>query len=976
MMQKDYLNSLSDSLPPPSYPAYLRGKFAGIPRGRLASGVLAALAIFCSPVAFAADFVFDKDHTHLSECYGDGYPARAWTITGYVAPMSGATFDFLTEGVEFGSDRRMTGIFFHRIHDASVKDSVFNVVVDSRSPIRSSFFGIATNASDNLRLTGNSLNLSTQNNDSENPTPHITGTSKQLHLIHVEGSTALTEWVETSPGHMTQVTVEPARGSNDALIEDNHMIVHDFISDGVVATVSSLYLGGTVSGNTLAVEDSQVKRIDGVTASSQTRDGGESQSLKILNNVTRVTNVTFNELRGAYLSGAKNADRLDGNELYVTNPTISAKWSTSKVIAQHLASVSSNSDRNQPYQDVVNGYLEVTGTFKADSEAGDNQSFEFGAAYSMMSGVRNNHVLFKDLTSEVSEKMIQWKTYGGYSQDKGDAVENSVTFDNAQFDGGKTIYGGVARGGSASTNKVEILNGSRISGIVIGAYAAEKATDSNVTVVDSAVSGTLALFNGKNATTTYGSGTLTIKGNSDVTQAVLLPYMTSRADTDSSLSSYKGTTDTTLLLDGFNGGVQQLGDSLKNAAFDHVRFLNQVWSTEGALLNVDGSTSFKTSSLEDHALSFTNADDATKGGTITLVESTDQIRYLDEDPPVSKEIVASAGTALEFSGTVDFGEKSITYTVQGEHSAEQTTLVGDSRLASAAFVNQSTDLLERVFHGFTLSRDKYGLMTFATAEGSKSDYDLSSPIKVNGWSFLAGVRSVSPTDWGDLTSALFVEYGEGNYRTKNEHLGMNFRTDGDLQYVGAGIAVRLMTPSSLYVEGSVRAGELRSDLDRALMDANGNFYDADTESFYGGLHVGTGFIAQPFSSMKLDSYAKYFFTYTDSDRFTISNFNETYEFESISSHRLRLGTRASWRVANVTFLLGLAGEYEFDGESDMIAANAPERTSDLGGFSAFAEVGLNVRPSASSPWQFDVQVRGWEGQRDAVSGMATINYLF
>lgn len=126
--------------------------------------------------------------------------------------------------------------------------------------------------------------------------------------------------------------------------------------------------------------------------------------------------------------------------------------------------------------------------------------------------------------------------------------------------------GGVARGGSASTNKVEILNGSRISGIVIGAYAAEKATDSNVTVVDSAVSGTLALFNGKNATTTYGSGTLTIKGNSDVTQAVLLPYMTSRADTDSSLSSYKGTTDTTLLLDGFNGGVQQLGDSLNRNA--------------------------------------------------------------------------------------------------------------------------------------------------------------------------------------------------------------------------------------------------------------------------------------------------------------------------------------------------------------------------------------------------------------------------
>lgn len=91
---------------------------------------------------------------------------------------------------------------------------------------------------------------------------------------------------------------------------------------------------------------------------------------------------------------------------------------------------------------------------------------------------------------------------------------------------------------------------------------------------------------------------------------------------------------------------------------------------------------------------------------------------------------------------------------------------------------------------------------------------------------------------------------------------------------------------------------------------------------------------------------------------------------------MRLGTRVSWSTANVTFMLGLAGEYEFDGESDMIVANAPERTSDIGGFSAFAETGSSMRPGASSPWQFEVHVRGWEGRRDAVSGMATANSLF
>ena len=137
-----------------------------------------------------------------------------------------------------------------------------------------------------------------------------------------------------------------------------------------------------------------------------------------------------------------------------------------------------------------------------------------------------------------------------------------------------------------------------------------------------------------------------------------------------------------------------------------------------------------------------------------------------------------------------------------------------------------------------------------------------------------------------------------------------------------------------------------------------------------------GYIFKPTNYFELDSYAKYFFTYTDSDNFRIEKYNETYNFESISSHRLRLGTRVSTRQNNIMFMFGLAGEYEFDGESDMFVANASTQTSDLGGFNAFAEAGISLRPSAGSPWQFDAQVRGWEGTKEAVTGLITVNYAF
>ena len=365
------------------------------------------------------------------------------------------------------------------------------------------------------------------------------------------------------------------------------------------------------------------------------------------------------------------------------------------------------------------------------------------------------------------------------------------------------------------------------------------------------------------------------------------------------------------------------------------------------------------------------------GSSITLVsvenDGSQTLLYVDPDSPDTRTLKGNAGTSTEFTGDIFFGDKEITYSIEDVEPAEQTFLVGDARAAASAFVNQGSDLLERVFHGFTLSREKYGFMTFATAEGIKSNYDMSDSLKINGWNFLAGVRSVNSVLSGDLTSAAFFEYGKGNYRTHNEHLGLSFRTDGDIEYAGGGLALRYMTEGGFYGEASVRAGQLSSDISHALMDNKGNFYDVDTESFYAGVHVGLGKVFSITDAFEVDAYGKYFYTYTDSDDFMINS--EKYSFDQISSNRFRLGARASHTKDGLTFLFGLAGEYEFSGESNMTAANTPSQTSDFGGFSAFAEAGVSLIPSLGSPWQFDLQVRGWQGTREAITGMLTINYL-
>ena len=556
---------------------------------------------------------------------------------------------------------------------------------------------------------------------------------------------------------------------------------------------------------------------------------------------------------------------------------------------------------------------------------------------------------------------------------------NIVSIDDSKLTASShfAIYGGYALDASAENNLVEIKNGSYVAGEIVGAISSVRVQSSSILIDSSTIEGDVSVFDG--GASTAGAGRITISGESDVKKAGLHPHQ---------INEFKGTSDTELVLDGFRGAVGQIGfvdvnsqNEMQNIhAFDRIKFLNQSWSESSpiiAISNGDAASVFAKSSFTDDSLSFVNPEAILPGSSITLVsiesDGSKTLLYADPDSPDTRTLKGNAGTSTEFAGDIFFGDKAITYSIEEVEPAEQTFLVGDARAAASAFVNQGSDLLERVFHGFTLSREKYGFMTFATAEGIKSNYDMSDSLKINGWNFLAGVRSVNAVLSGDLTSAAFFEYGKGSYRTRNEHLGLSFRTDGDVEYAGAGLAFRYMTESGFYGEASVRAGQLSSDISHALMDNKGNFYDVDTDSLYAGIHVGLGKVFSITDAFEVDAYGKYFYTYTDSDDFMINS--EKYSFDQISSNRFRLGARASCSKEGLTFLFGLAGEYEFSGESDMTAANTPSQTSDFGGFSAFAEAGVSFIPSLGSPWQFDLQVRGWQGTREAITGMLTINYL-
>ena len=935
-------------MPPPRI-----GKLAQIVTGLFLANYL------WSSSAVAADYELNVDNPDLIECSGDDYTATHQAMVVYKDQISQKRFSISTQGYTPDTDDFIAGVFFHRTDNATVVGNTFTLdLAEGAEPIKHSFMAISAEGSNGMSVKDNVLTVVGHNSKG------FAKSDSHLHFVHVNQTKATWRFEESEDGsEIGQVRV-PAYGSNQAEICNNQMFVRNLIHDGDVAVVSATKVGGTVDKNYLEIKGSTIKRVSGVSGSSQAEDSGTLEGLNVVNNKIVAKNSTFSEIYGANISGGKVFGKISGNELELVDVDITkSKYDGVQVFGQYTGYAT---NKQIKFESVDNGILTIKGKFTVDN----GSSGEIGGTMSNHASVMNSQLKFIDANVTVGGYAA--KIFGGLTtvQDA-EANGNSILISDSDLDVSADLFGGRSEKGSAENNFIRIEKGSNVeANSIVGAYAVGEVKNASVIIDSSTVKGKVAVFGGSSKTTS-GSGSITVLGDSDLSEARLLPH-------NISLSIFKGLSETTLTLDGYSGSILSLGTESRGSvlAFDRVNLHQQTWERNDAILTVKEDAILKKDSFDEGSLSFVDAEAVAKGGTITLVEAENGITYTDPDVADEKKLSSTAGTAIDFDGTIRFGKNEVTYTVDKTESSSQTVLVGDSRLAAAAFVNQSTDLLDRVFQGFINTRERYGLQTFATAEGTKSDYDLSSSIKINGWNFLAGVRALSQTDFGNLTSAVFVEYGEGNYRTNNSRLGISFRTDGDLQYIGAGVAMRLMTPSLLYVEGSIRAGELKSDLRRGLMNGDGTFYDVDTTSFYGGFHVGAGFIAQPMSGLELDSYAKYFYTYTDSDSFRITDLDETYEFDSISSNRFRIGTRVNWNYSNVSFMFGLAGEYEFDAESDMIAANAPARTSDLGGFSAFVETGLSVRPSDSSPWQFDMQFRGWQGERDAISGMATVNYFF
>ena len=545
--------------------------------------------------------------------------------------------------------------------------------------------------------------------------------------------------------------------------------------------------------------------------------------------------------------------------------------------------------------------------------------------------------------------------YGGRSTD-GNAHHNTVNISDGSVGGSLgEVYGGMSGKGEAYNNTVNISGGTVKSDVYGGRSTDGSAHHNTVNISDGSV--TSYVYGGRSTSGNAYDNEVIISGSANIENASLYGR-----------NSDAHGTGNTLTIDGWSGRT----NSVKN--FNDIAFKNIDWNNNESILTITNQNNY-TSDLTNTTIDTINiagGSNINVGESMTLIKNESNTNLGLTEGNVTDTF--TAGVAREGLGSTSVDGNVVTFNIDSVKLSSQAVSAAQTRAASAAFVNQGTDLISDSLD--TISRDdNYGVKTFAAVHGNRSKYDVADDIKINGWSTIVGVGNADKFDNGsELSWGVFYENGSGNYRTYNSFNNEFFRGDGSMVYNGGGIAARYENKNGVYTEGSLRAGMLKNELDNAMRDVNGS-YGYETESAYYGAHIGIGKIISLSDSSDLDIYGKFFHTYTEGDSVTIAD--DKFDFDSITSDRLRVGARITSNKENkFSTYYGLAYEYEFNGDADMTAQGLRADTQSLQGSSIMAEVGFNYQPTPDSPWSFDLNMRGYAGERQGGSFNVQATYTF
>ncbi len=540
--------------------------------------------------------------------------------------------------------------------------------------------------------------------------------------------------------------------------------------------------------------------------------------------------------------------------------------------------------------------------------------------------------------------------YGGFVEGAGNATKNTV---EVQKDTQAQIYGGHAAQGEASGN---ILN---LGAVNIGANVyggSGKKTDGNVinlfgTKIKGTVTGGTAASGKANVLAIRAAGTEIGDFNGVQNLKFYLP------------EGAKSSMTTMLKLGVMDKDIKGLNVDLDLSGAAKMLKREDVFSlmkvAEGGTLTTDEKIKGEVTGTQGVSLDYKfrvqkkGADELI--AAVESVEMKGATKSLAETRTTATDVLGGGMTMLADAGVASAVEAAAAANAnaQVEAAPMATNKAPSAKAASAANVQTGA------------------YTAWAAQGGSSMRIHSGSYVDTRGYMLNVGFARKHEGKDSTLTFGPFVEYGRASYDSYLEDAA-GTHADGKVSYFGVGVLARQDLKSGLYLEGSVRGGQIKSDY---AGDVSGKTTSYDISNPYYAIHLGVGKETRLKSGDVLETYLKYFFSHQNGTNGKLST-GEDYDFDAVNSHRLRLGARYTHDMSDEgRFYAGLAWEYEFNGEARATYQGMATPSPSLKGASAMLELGYRFTPKKSRV-SYDVNLSGWQGKREGFSGSVGVNWAF
>lgn len=789
--------------------------------------------------------------------------------------------------------------------------------------------------------------------------------SEAVYGAYTEGSGAVTNNKVIISDGMAEMSREPVAG---ALSRGSGTVAYN----SVKATGGNFYAifgGGSAEGiaeyNSVTVEGATV--IEGRVAGGLATEGVARHNSVTISGTAEIKEGVFG---GTVDRGGDPADLIDNSVMIsggkIGDVVFGAYTEGSGIVAYNSVTVSGGT---------IN--MLATGGVSIDNVARYNNVTVTGGTIkgSIYGGMSEINAIENKVM--ISGGNIGGDVFGAESKAESSATGNEViisgtpTFESAY---GTNIYGASTFDGEITGNKVTIsgrpvfnFNDPDKNIKIYGGYVDR---DGNVTGNSVEINGdmnfteSLEIYGGYGGTGAVTGNSVTISGRPifAADSVIYGGYSASGGEVSGNILNIKSTGITV--------------SNIKN--FDVYNFyLPDTVQAGDVLLTVTGGSSNEQTDLKGSSVNvgITGSAPALKSGdNVTLLHNANGI--LADETTVYGKMTQGVSLEYDFTTVLQNGDSLVTTIIKSGISDDTKSLV-ETQAAAVGFINSGADLL--VSSGITsmskvTSAEDNAI--FGAMSGGSMRYDTGSHADVKGYNFALGMGKAVANNAGRLTFGPFVEYGYGDYTS---YLDNGVRGDGKTKYYGVGVLARQDDKSGVYYEGSLRYGRMDADYASNDLGTAGVHSSYDSSSAYYGAHLGIGKVTGLNDTTKADVYAKLLYTHQNGDSVTLQGEGngEVYDFDAVDSTRARVGARVSKAYSERgTGYVGLAYEYEFDGEARATVKGFSTPAPSIKGSSGLVELGYILQPQGVNDPTINIGLQGWGGKKQGFTGNVDFVWTF